>query len=94
MTFSQTTQATGRRTVALWLGAVALVMGLVAASYAMGQGSALDTDGDGLVSYTELLMAMPDMTETDFATLDADESGALDADELTAGQEAGIIPAS
>ncbi|MBO6604863.1 MULTISPECIES: hypothetical protein [Paracoccaceae] len=93
MTFPQIKQATGRRTFALWLGALALVMGLVAASYAMGQGSSLDTDGDGLVSYTELLMAMPDMTETDFATLDADESGALDADELNAAQEAGIIPA-
>lgn len=94
MTFPQIKQASGHRILALGFGAVALVLGLVAASYAMGQGSALDTDGDGLVSYTELLIAMPDLTETDFAAMDADADGALNTDEVTAAQESGLIPAS
>jgi hypothetical protein len=40
-----------------------LILGLVGAGHAMGQADRLDTDGDGLVSYTELLVAVPEMTE-------------------------------
>lgn len=77
------------RTLAL----AALVLGVVGAGHAMGQAADLDTDGDGLVSYTEALVAMPEMTEAEFAALDADGDGALNAEEIAAAVDAGLIPA-
>lgn len=68
-----------------------LIAGVVGAGHAMGQAETLDTDGDGMVSYTELLMAVPEMTEEEFQALDANADGMLDADELTAAEEAGLI---
>lgn len=93
MTFPYKAQAHGRRKLGLAIGAASLALGVVAAGYAMGQSSSLDTDGDGLVTYTELLAALPDLTETDFAAMDTDGSGSLDSSELTAAEEAGMIPA-
>jgi Ca2+-binding EF-hand superfamily protein len=60
------------------------------AGVALGQAE-IDTDGDGMVSYTELLLVMPDMTEEDFTALDANEDGMLDAEEFAAAEEAGLI---
>lgn len=77
------------RTAAL----AALTLGLVGAGHAMGQAEALDGDGDGMVSYTELLVAMPEMTEAEFQALDADGDGLLSPEELAAAEEAGLIPA-
>lgn len=71
----------------------ALILGLVGAGHAMGQGLVLDADGDGLVSYNEALAALPDLTEAEFAALDADGDGMLDVDEIAAAEEAGLIPA-
>jgi hypothetical protein len=68
-----------------------LILGLVGVGHAMGQADTLDTDGDGLVSYTELLMAMPEMTEEEFQALDADADGLLSPEELSAAEEAGLI---
>jgi len=42
----------------------------------------VDTDGNGTISFTELLVAFPDVTEDQFATLDADGSGELDETEF------------
>jgi hypothetical protein len=70
-----------------------VILGLVGASHAMGQAAALDGDADGMISYAELLVAMPDMTEAEFQALDADGDGMLNADELAAAQDAGLIPA-
>ena len=64
-----------------------------AATLANAEMSDLDTDGDGSVSYTELLLAVPELTETDFAALDVDQSGSLDAAEYDAATGAGLIPA-
>lgn len=55
--------------------------------------SAMDTDGDGLLSYNELLAAHPEMTEESFVSIDTNADGAVDADELQAGVEAGLLPA-
>ncbi len=71
----------------------ALILGLVGTGHAIGQAEALDTDGDGFVSYTEALVAMPEMTEAEFQALDTNGDGALDADEIAAAQDAGLIPA-
>ncbi|PIE15778.1 MAG: hypothetical protein CSA68_05105 [Rhodobacterales bacterium] len=71
--------------------AAILAMGLSAT--AMSAQSEVDADGDGLLSYNELLAVHPDMTEETFAAIDANGDGAVDADELKAAQEAGLLPA-
>lgn len=54
--------------------------------------SEVDTDGDGLLSYNELLAAHPDMTEENFVAIDTNADGAVDADELQVAGEAGLLP--
>lgn len=54
---------------------------------------AADADGDGMITMEELTAAYPDVaTEDLFTTLDVDGSGALDATELAAAQESGLLP--
>jgi hypothetical protein len=72
-------------------GAFALLVG--GASLAMGQAETVDSDGDGMVSFTELLTLMPALTETEFQALDADADGLLNPDEIGLAEEAGLIPA-
>lgn len=55
--------------------------------------SEMDTDGDGLVSFTEILVAVPSLTEETFTSIDANGDGALDDEEMAAAQESGVIPA-
>lgn len=69
----------------------ASVAALLTTGAALGQAETIDTDGDGMVSYTELLLVMPDMSEDDFVALDANEDGMLDAEEFAAAEEAGLI---
>ncbi len=88
---SQRSHPEGRIGAGLIIGA--FVVGVVAAGHAMGQAEGIDTDGDGMVSYTELLVVMPEVTENQFAEMDADASGLLDATELMAAQDAGLLPA-
>ncbi|KRS13787.1 calcium-binding protein [Roseovarius atlanticus] len=52
-----------------------------------------DTDGDGMVTMEEFQAAMPDAPAGTFEQLDSDTDGLLSAEEITAGQEAGILPA-
>ncbi len=72
-------------------GAFAVLVG--GASLAMGQAESVDSDGDGMVSFAELLTLMPALTEAEFQALDADADGLLSADEVGAAEEAGLIPA-
>lgn len=72
-------------------GAFALLVG--GATLAMGQAEAVDTDGDGMISFAEILVIMPALTEEEFMALDADADGLLSADEVAAAEEAGLIPA-
>lgn len=74
-------------------GAMTLIASLMAAS-AVAQDLAIDVNGDGMYSYPELLAVMPEMSEEDFTLLDADGDGLLNADEIAAGTEAGILPAA
>ncbi|MEY1555200.1 hypothetical protein AB3Y40_06150 [Yoonia sp. R2331] len=60
---------------------------------AIAQDAAIDVDADGMYSFPELQAAMPEMTEEDFTTLDVSGDGLLDADEIAAATEAGILPA-
>lgn len=73
------------------LATATLILGLVGAGQAFAQAEMLDTDGDGMVSYTELVVALPDVTEEEFNALDADQDGMLSDAEMTAAQEAGLI---
>ncbi len=86
------TPAPRRRTL-LPVTLAAIALGAVATGYAMGQAAELDGDGDGLVTYTEMLMVMPDVTEAEFMALDANGDGVLDEQELAVAVDAGLIPA-
>lgn len=72
----------------LALGAMAAV-----ASAANAQTVVTDTDGNGTYSIEEMTAAYPDMTPELFAEIDANADGAVDADELAAAQEAGMVAA-
>ncbi len=63
------------------------------AAVANAQTMVTDTDGDGVYSIEEMTAAYPDMTAETFATIDANADGMVDADELSAAVEAGVIPA-
>jgi hypothetical protein len=64
-------------------------------AYAMGAGAAdLDSNGDGLLSVTEVQAVYPDVTAEQYSAMDLNADGALDDAEVTAAQEAGMMPAS
>lgn len=67
---------------------------LAVAAPAMAQNTMIDTDQDGMYSYTEVQTAMPEMSMDDFTILDSNGDGLLDADEIAVGVEAGMLPAS
>lgn len=52
----------------------------------------VDTDGDGVVSYTEMLAAFPSLTEDGFSAVDANGDGVVDEVEYAAAEEGGLIP--
>jgi hypothetical protein len=52
-----------------------------------------DTDGDGMYSMEELMVAYPSLTEDLFSTIDGNGDGAVDPDELAAAEEAGVLVA-
>jgi hypothetical protein len=54
--------------------------------------TAADANGDGVLTIDEVQAAMPDVTAEDFSTMDLDGSGTLDAAEIEAAQEAGLMP--
>ena len=76
-----------KRTIAL-----AAILGLGAGA-ALAQTMVEDTDGDGVYSMEELQVAFPDLTEDVFTTVDTNADGAVDADELAAAEEAGVLVA-
>ena len=65
----------------------------LAVGAAQAQTVVADTDGNGLFSMEELIVAFPDLTAEVFTAADADADGSLSADELKAAQTAGTIPA-
>jgi hypothetical protein len=64
-----------------------------AALSAVAQTTVTDTDGNGTYSMEELQVAYPDFTEETFKTVDVNADGAIDADELKAAVDAGLLPA-
>lgn len=53
----------------------------------------VDTDGDGVASFTEMLAVYPTLTEAGFTAIDANGDGVVDEAEMTAAQDSGLIPA-
>ncbi|MGR3436432.1 MAG: hypothetical protein ACU0CO_16340 [Shimia sp.] len=73
------------RTKIIMASAIAAFAGTAALAQEM------DADGDGLVTWDELSAAMPDVTEETFTLADTNVDGGLDADELQAAIDAGLI---
>ena len=68
---------------------IASALAALAGTAALAQ--EMDADGDGLVTWDELSAAMPDVTEETFTLADTNVDGGLDADELQAAIDAGLI---
>jgi Ca2+-binding EF-hand superfamily protein len=66
------------------------VLGLSGAAFAAL--SKVDTDGDGVASFTEMLVVYPTLTEDGFAAMDANGDGVIDAAEMAAAVDGGLIP--
>ncbi len=67
------------------------LIGLGVATSAMAE--AEDTDGDGVYSMEELMVAYPTLTEEIFTTIDSNGDGAVDETELAAAVDAGVLVA-
>lgn len=63
------------------------------ATAAAAQTMVEDTDGNGTYSMEELMVAFPDLTEETFTTVDTNADGQVDADELAAAEESGVLVA-
>ncbi|MEZ5715651.1 MAG: EF-hand domain-containing protein [Paracoccaceae bacterium] len=68
---------------------------LLAAALVLSASNAMaaveDSDGNGTYSMEEMAAAYPDLTEEQFAQIDANADGEVDADELAAAVAAGTI---
>ena len=69
--------------------AVAALGVTVSSSSAM---NAMDADGDGVLSFTEMLAAMPLLTVSAYRTIDSNADGNVDIGELAAARTAGLVP--
>jgi Ca2+-binding EF-hand superfamily protein len=70
---------------------IATLVAVMAISAAYAQSMVEDVDGDGVYSKEELMVVYPALTDEVFAEVDANDDGAIDAEELAAAQEAGLL---
>jgi len=71
---------------------IALALLVAGTTTAFAQ-TALDADGDGMVTLAELQAVYPDFSAEDFALADTDDDQMLSEDEMAVAIESGIIPA-
>jgi Ca2+-binding EF-hand superfamily protein len=71
---------------------VAIAAMLAATPVLAQQIEEIDTDGDGLVTYEEMVAVYPDTTPEAFAQVDSGADGVVDQAELTAAADAGLVP--
>ena len=71
---------------------VALSSGLLITGAAQAAMTDVDTDGDGVASYTELLAVYPSLTEEGFNAIDVNADGVVDDTEMTTAVDNGLIP--
>jgi len=79
------------RPTKMMLGSIVLATLTTTASMAATE---VDADGDGMLSYPELTAFFPTLSEESYLALDANADGMVDTDELSAAQEAGMLPAT
>lgn len=72
---------------------VLLPFALGSAAIAQSLPEVPDTDGNGSWSLVELQAVWPDLTEDGFAAIDSNADGAIDAAELQAALDNGVITA-
>lgn len=72
---------------------LATLTAMVASATAVSAQTEMDTDGDGMYSFAELLVGFPTLTEETYTVMDANADGVIDPDELAAAQEGGLYPA-
>lgn len=72
------------------IAAVAALLGSPALALAID--AETDTNADGFLSFEELQVAVPELTEELFIVMDVTEDGLIDTDELAAAEEAAILP--
>ncbi|MBT8417670.1 MAG: EF-hand domain-containing protein [Silicimonas sp.] len=70
---------------------IATALAVFAGTAAVAQTMVEDTDGDGAYSMEELMVVYPEITEDVFAVVDTNADGAVDAEELAAAEEAGVL---
>jgi len=76
------------------LGLAALTAMLMTPAMAQGVDAALDTNGDGMMSFPELQAGYPDLTEEAFTAMDQTGDGLLDVVEVSDAINAGLIAAN
>lgn len=72
----------------LTLGALMVTV----AVQAQAQTEIMDADGNGTYSMEEIRVAFPDLDDEAFADADMNGDGEVDADELSAARDNGVIP--
>lgn len=70
---------------------IVTLLAVLGTSAAFAQTMVEDSDGDGVYSMEELMVVYPAITEDIFGEIDANDDGAVDAEELAAAQEAGVL---
>ena len=79
----------------LILTTTAAFLAFTTSGIAMSDGAAeLDSNGDGMLSVTEVQAVYPDLTADQFSAMDLNADGALDDAEVEAAQAAGTMPAA
>jgi hypothetical protein len=68
------------------------VAAMLGAAPVWAQSAAIDINGDGMYSFAEVQAALPEVSEDQFDQLDLNNDGLLDAEEIAAGEAAGILP--
>ena len=84
----ETLKMTRRNKTTLML---AVLCGMGTASAVAAQTMVEDTDGDGMYSMEEMVAVFPALTEERYFEIDTNADGSVDADELAAAQEAGLL---
>lgn len=76
-----------QKTLILSIGSIMAVSAANAATL-----ETTDSNADGMVSFEELLVVAPDVSEETFRLADVNEDGMIDAEEFAIAQETGLLP--
>ncbi|MEX0320226.1 MULTISPECIES: hypothetical protein [unclassified Ruegeria] len=71
-----------------------LLAALALAIPAVASAQTADANGDGVLTIDEVQAVFPEIDAEGFANIDVNGDGSLDQEEVTAAQEAGLMPAT